>query len=149
MTTPRYKIDADDRTLFDVLSDRKYTVDFFQREYRWQHVHVEQLITDLTSTFLASYRAGDARHAVAQYTSYFLGPIVLSNKDGHKSIIDGQQRLISLTLLLIFLHHLQKESGGNEAIEPLIFAERYGTKSFNINVPERTKCFEALFRDGY
>jgi hypothetical protein len=149
MTTPRYKIDADDRTLFDVLSDRKYTVDFFQREYRWQHVHVEQLITDLTSTFLASYRVGDPRHAVAQYTSYFLGPIVLSNKAGHKSIIDGQQRLISLTLLLIFLSHLQKESGSNETIEPLIFAERYGTKSFNINVPERTKCFEALFRDGY
>lgn len=149
MTAPRYKIDADDRTLFDVLSDRKYTVDFFQREYRWQYVHVEQLITDLTSTFLASYRAGDPRHAVAHYTSYFLGPIVLSNKDGHKSIIDGQQRLISLTLLLIFLYHLQKESGGNEAIESLIFAERYGAKSFNINVPERATCFESLFRDGH
>lgn len=149
MTAPRYKIDADDRTVFEVLSDRKYTVDFFQREYRWEQTHIEQLITDLTGTFLASYRDGDPRHMVARYTSYFLGPIVLSNKDGHKSIIDGQQRLISLTLLLIFLYHLQKESNGTESIEPLIFAERYGAKSFNINVPERATCLAALFRDGH
>ncbi len=65
-----------------------------------------------------------------------------------KSIIDGQQRLTSLTLFLIFLNNLQKELGGKESIEPLIFSERYGEKSFNIQVEERKACLEKLFLEG-
>lgn len=73
---------------------------------------------------------------------------MVSSKDGMKSIIDGQQRLTSLTLFLIFLNNLQKELGGKESIEPLIFSERYGQKSFNIQVEERKACLEKLFQEG-
>src|SRR5262245_52966280 len=38
-----------------------------------------------------------------------LGPIIISDKDGQKFIIDGQQRLTTLTLLLIYLHHRLQE----------------------------------------
>ena len=65
-----------------------------------------------------------------------------------KSIIDGQQRLTSLTLFLIFLNNLQKELGGKESIEPLVFSEKYGQKSFNIQVEERKTCLEKLFLEG-
>ena len=65
-----------------------------------------------------------------------------------KSIIDGQQRLTSLTLLLIFLNNLQKKLGGKESIEPLVFSEKYGQKSFNIQVEERKTCLEKLFLEG-
>jgi len=34
----------------------KYIVDFFQREYRWQKRHVEQLIDDLSTKFLTNYK---------------------------------------------------------------------------------------------
>jgi len=36
MSKDDHKIDADDRTVFDVLNERKYTVDYFQREYSWE-----------------------------------------------------------------------------------------------------------------
>ena len=125
MSKDDYKIDADDRNVFDVLNERKYTVDYFQREYSWERKHVEQLVTDLTSAFLDVYSEGDLRTAVEHYNNYFLGPFVVSSKDGMKSIIDGQQRLTSLTLFLIFLNNLQKEAGGNESIEPLIASVRF------------------------
>jgi hypothetical protein len=76
-----------------VLNERKYTVDYFQREYSWEQKHVEQLVTDLTSTFLDVYSEGDPRTCVEHYNNYFLGPFVVSSKNGMKSIIDGQQRL--------------------------------------------------------
>ena len=126
MSKDDHKIDADDRNVFEVLNERKYTVDYFQREYSWEQKHIEQLVTDLTSTFLDAYFPGDARTAVEHYNNYYLGPFVISSKDGVKSIIDGQQRLTSLTLFLIFLNNLQKELGGRETIEPLIFSEKYG-----------------------
>src|SRR5690606_26966073 len=78
-----------------------------------------------------------------------LGPFVVSSKDGKRSIIDGQQRLTSLTLFLIYLHNLQKELGYAEKIEPMIFSELRGSKSFNITVEERIPCLEALFNSGH
>jgi uncharacterized protein with ParB-like and HNH nuclease domain len=61
MSKDNHKIDADDRTIFDVLNERKYTVDYFQREYSWEQKHIEQLVTDLTSTFIDAYPTGQRR----------------------------------------------------------------------------------------
>lgn len=149
MSKDDHKIDADDRCVFDVLNERKYTVDYFQREYSWEQKHIDQLITDLTSTFLDVYTEGDPRTAAEHYNNYYLGPFVVSSKEGMKSIIDGQQRLTSLTLFLIYLNNLQKELGIKESIEPLVFSERYGQKSFNIQVEERMPCLEKLFLEGH
>lgn len=148
MSKDDHKIDAEDRTVFDVLNERKYTVDYFQREYSWEKKHIEQLVTDLTSTFLDIYAEGDSRGAVEHYSNYYLGPFVVSSKNGVKSIIDGQQRLTSLTLFLIYLNNLQKKLSGKESIESLVFSEKYGQKSFNIQVEERKQCLEKLFLEG-
>jgi uncharacterized protein with ParB-like and HNH nuclease domain len=142
------KIEAHDRTVSLVLENKKYTVDYFQREYNWQKRHIEQLITDLTNAFLNEYEEGDDRKEGENYNNYYLGPFVVSEKDGQRSIIDGQQRLTSLTLILIYLNNLQKSLGVVEKIEPLIFSEHRGTKSFNLQVEERRECLEKLFQTG-
>ena len=46
---------------------------------------------------------------VAEYPHYFLGSIIISKKESASYIVDGQQRLTSLTLLLICLRNLQKD----------------------------------------
>ncbi len=142
------KIEANDRTIYQVLNEQKYTVDYFQREYSWGQKHIEQLVTDLTSSFLTEYAEGDGREKGEEYNNYYLGPFVVSEKEGKRSIIDGQQRLTSLTLFLIYLNHKQKQYGVNEKIEEMIFSEHRGSKSFNIEVEERTSCLEGLFNDG-
>lgn len=142
------KIEADDRTISDVLNERKYTVDYFQREYSWEQKHIEQLVSDLTSSFLHEYTPGDRREEGENYNNYYMGPFVVSEKGGKRSIIDGQQRLTSLTLLLIYLNNLRKELGISESIERMIFSEARGVKSFNIQVEERTECLQSLFETG-
>ncbi|MBN3520719.1 DUF262 domain-containing protein [Algoriphagus lutimaris] len=142
------KIEAHDRSISEVLDDKKYTVDYFQREYKWEERHIEQLVSDLTSSFLNEYKPEHKRKDIENYNSYYLGPFVVSVKDGQRSIIDGQQRLTSLTLLLIYLNNLQKELGINEKLESLIFSEKYGEMSFNIQVDERIACMESLFKSG-
>ncbi|WLF71167.1 MULTISPECIES: DUF262 domain-containing protein [Acinetobacter] len=143
------KIVAAHRSLYQVLNEQKYSVDYFQREYSWQKQHIQQLVTDLTTAFLNEYTEGDARKEVQNYNSYYLGPFVVSvSEDGSLSIIDGQQRLTSLTLFLIFLNHFQKDIGESLNISPMIFSEKFGEKSFNIQVEERLACFNALFENG-
>ena len=142
------KIEAHDRKVSEVLENKKYTVDYFQREYNWQRRHIEQLINDLTGSFLNEYQQGDKRTEGENYNNYYLGPFVVSEKAGQRSIIDGQQRLTSLTLLLIYLNNLQKTQKLDEKIEPMIFSEHRGMKSFNIQVEERRDCLEKLFQTG-
>lgn len=142
------KIEAHDRSITEVLDDKKYTVDYFQREYKWEERHIEQLVSDLTSSFLNEYKPDHKRKDIENYNSYYLGPFVVSVKDGQRSIIDGQQRLTSLTLILIYLNNLQKNLGLSEKLESLIFSEKYGEMSFNIQVDERITCMESLFKTG-
>jgi uncharacterized protein with ParB-like and HNH nuclease domain len=146
----RNKIEATNKSINNLLKDQKFYIDYFQREYRWQENHIELLIEDLTNTFLKSFKPSDNRSEVANYQSYYLGPVVFSINidDGRKSIIDGQQRITSITLLLIYLNHMQANCEQNVTISELIFSEKYGEKSFNITDKLREPCLQALFEEG-
>ena len=140
-------IDGRAKTVRELMDGAKYTIDFYQREYAWQERQVRELIDDLTGKFLDFYDEGHARHEVENYGHYFLGSVVISHKRGHRFIVDGQQRLTTLTLLLIYLHHLQGEREGRVDVRKLVYSEKFGRKSFNLDVPDRTKMMERLLND--
>src|SRR5262249_55920873 len=98
------EIRGDAKNIRALLGGAKYAIDYYQREYKWQTKQVSELLDDLADKFLQSYDPKHDRAAVESYGHYFLGSIIISDKDGHKFVIDGQQRLTSLTLLLIYLH---------------------------------------------
>lgn len=129
------------------LLNNKYTVQYYQREYNWETQQIEELIEDLTNEFNEFYKDGDRQIDVRNYGDYFLGPIILTNDN---AIIDGQQRLSSLTLLLIYLNNLQKQQTSlpKVNIDNLIYSEMYGQKTFCINVTEREACLASLFETG-
>ena len=137
-------IKADARSIADVLR-LKYDIDVFQREYKWERKQIEQLLSDLESKFLSAYNEQDERKEVEKYPTYYLGSIIVSRKDGKRSIIDGQQRLTSITLLLIHLHNLQKESKEKVEIKSLIFSEKFAEKSYNLIIADRIECMDALY----
>ncbi len=148
MTTaprPPREIDGKGRTIRELLAGRKYSIDYYQREYKWQQKQVAELIDDLASKFLESHEEGNERSAVAEYGHYFLGSIIVSDKDGQKYIIDGQQRLTTLAVLLIFLQHQLADPEQKGQIADLIFSQKFGKRSFNLDIPERTPCMEALY----
>jgi hypothetical protein len=143
---PSREIDGKGRTVRELLAGRKYSIDYYQREYKWQQKQLAELIDDLSAKFLESHEPRNDRSAVADYGHYFLGSIIISDKDGQKFIIDGQQRLTTLTLLLIFLHHRLDDLEQKGQIADLIFSQKYGKRSFNLDIPERTACMEALYK---
>ena len=74
------KIEGSPKNLKQLLQNTKYTIHYYQREYRWQRKHIEELIYDLSSEFLENYHQGDPRPAVANYSAYFMGSIVLAGR---------------------------------------------------------------------
>lgn len=141
------KVDAYPKTVRDLLENVKYKIDYYQREYKWRREDISALLDDLEGKFLQSYDTGHSRARVQEYPHYFLGSIVISRKNNQNFVIDGQQRLTSLSLLLIYLNHLQADHPESDKVDVsnLIYSEKYGQKSFNIDVPERSECIKALF----
>lgn len=145
------KIDKTD-TLAKILGGRRFTVDYFQREYRWGQKQIEQMLSDFQNTFEEYYDPDnhDTTEEVSAYGFYYMGCIICTGGSVSK-IIDGQQRLTSLTLLLIYLMNLQKENGVLDEdiinLNSMIYDVHFGKKSFNIDVPERAKCMQALLRN--
>ena len=69
------------KSVNDLLVD-KYTIDHYQREYKWETKQVQELIEDLTGRFLEDYEDNHPREQVAGYGRYFLGSVIISKKNG-------------------------------------------------------------------
>src|ERR1039458_1190647 len=132
---PPREIDGKGKTVRELLAGRKYSIDYYQREYKWLTKQVAELIDDLSTKFLESYESGHERSAVAEYGHYFLGSIIVSDMDGEKFIIDGQQRLTTVTLLLIYLQHQLQDTEQRGQLAELIFSQKFGRRSFNLDIP--------------
>ena len=130
------------KTVRELLKGVKYSIDYYQREYKWGEKQARELIDDLTGKFLEDYQPAHERKQVADYPHYFLGAIIISKKDSASFIVDGQQRLTSLSLLLVLLRNLQRGRVDAVNIDELIVSEKYGQKSFNLDVDERNPCME-------
>lgn len=142
-------IHSDAKPVRHLLASTKYELDYYQREYSWQTKHVVELIDDLANKFLGYYEVHHARPEVAGYGHYFLGSIIIVKKQGVPPyIVDGQQRLTTLTLLLINLNHWLGDRLDRPHVSDLILSQTYGQNSFNLDIEERNHAMEALYADS-
>jgi uncharacterized protein with ParB-like and HNH nuclease domain len=135
------------RTIKQLLHTRSFAIDEYQREYKWERKNVEELVSDLQAKFATSYSEDDIPKAASGYADYFLGSIIVTSRGDKGYIVDGQQRVTSLTLLLIYLYRAAKDRqlGVTATIEPLIFSDNYGEPQFNLDITERLPVLRALF----
>ncbi len=94
MQTP---LNASASTVGALLSGSTFEIPQFQREYSWQDDEVADFWTDLSSSIEAD--------------SYFLGLVILTEETSRKHVVDGQQRLVTLTLLACGLYYEAVERG--------------------------------------
>jgi hypothetical protein len=136
-------IDGKGKTIKEILFARKFYIDYYQREYKWQTKQVEELINDLVGVFLHEYSAGHDRDQVANYDHYFLGSVIVSRKGGKDYIIDGQQRLTTLSLLIMWLLHRLKELGEDPAdLAQLVYSKKHGKTAAKIADVLKKRLYE-------
>lgn len=74
------------RQIEDILnSSQGYTIPFYQRNYDWTVNDVEKLLSDIYKN---------------KVNDYFLGSLFLKNKGNSLIVIDGQQRITTLSLIV-------------------------------------------------
>jgi len=106
-------ISPDKQNIDRVFSNTAYYIDFYQRDYRWTDEPVLRLLDDIFFKFKEQYsrssELGPAKETItAHYPWYYLNTYVTNVVDGRVYVVDGQQRLTTLSLILIKLRHLAK-----------------------------------------
>lgn len=96
------------RSIRDMLSlKRRYVIPRFQREYSWTSDELKELWNDLLDNLIIST---DGKLAPQEY---FLGSIVLVGDEDssviERQVVDGQQRLMTITILFSVLAQKFKE----------------------------------------
>lgn len=135
--------------LSEVLYNHRYKIDVFQREYKWQDPQIEALINDLTSCFYKFFQEGDTIESYESYGTYFMGSIVLcKDKKNNLSIVDGQQRLTTFTILLVYLSHLQEQLQLPEDycknMTDFLYIKKGGQTSYILNIESRSDIMKLI-----
>lgn len=101
------KMQAYTKTIQDILSvNKEYVIPRFQREYSWRNNQLEELWDDVVDNVVVT-------EAGLSTSEYFIGSLVMvgDDKDSKLEIVDGQQRLTTITILLSALVEAFKAIG--------------------------------------
>lgn len=109
-------IQPKDQNIDTVFSNTNYYIDFYQREYKWEDVQVRTLLDDIFYKFDLHYSeegADPSEEVIENYEWYYLSTYITNRASGGRVfVVDGQQRLTTLTLILVKLYHLCSEHDG-------------------------------------
>lgn len=98
------------KTINTCFLSEHYVVPPFQREYVWAESEIELLLNDLEEAYNSN-----------KQKEYFLGTMVVFEKDGKKQLIDGQQRMTTFFLILCAISKRYEDSKSNaSAFQQLI-----------------------------
>ena len=92
----------------ELLKEGNLRIPSYQRPYKWNRKHIRNLFYDL-------------RDAMGK-KEYQIGSVILHENDGY-DIVDGQQRLISISLFLHLLDSLENYKGAKQLLSTAVFGE--------------------------
>lgn len=140
--TEQKMFSAKEDTIHQIFNEKRYVVPYYQRPYSWLRNHAENLWDDL---FAAWQEGGD------EGSGYFLGSVVLVHDKalGRDEIVDGQQRFVTLQLLLCALAHSIDDSDTARKLTRYFISEEdefAGTKAEMVVLPGKRvqPLFEAI-----
>ena len=118
------EVEARSQKISNTLSKGRFIIPDFQREYDWEENEINELLEDLQD--------------VRPDESYFIGHMVFEGKFGGNEfkVIDGQQRITTITIMLCVIRDLFFEKGLNNLAEGIndkyIFAKDVDNNSYII-----------------
>lgn len=84
-------------SIYDLLSMDNLAIPDYQRPYKWTKRNINELLTDISKAIEEGQKYGDSY-------KYRIGTILIHNsQDGKSYIVDGQQRILSIALVCLYL----------------------------------------------
>jgi uncharacterized protein with ParB-like and HNH nuclease domain len=114
-STLQIPLKAEQAPLDEIFGDKfLFVIPTYQRPFSWEKDNFKKLIDDML----------DSQKESKGTEVYFLGSLVLFNKEGKtQEVIDGQQRLVSLTILFAVTRDLLNDQGLAQSLQKHIYQE--------------------------
>ena len=133
------------------LTDTTFFIPVYQRDYNWEEKQCQILLNDIISV----YENKNSTHFIGSIV-YIKENIYATDEKKELEIIDGQQRLTTLTLLLMVIYHISKNRKmrkiNSEQIYEQYLVNKYSTKSIKLKllVPEENlKILDDLLNERF
>tara|TARA_B100000929_G_scaffold284832_1_gene267655 strand:- start:480 stop:2150 length:1671 start_codon:yes stop_codon:yes gene_type:complete len=107
MTQDISKLTIDLDGIGHTITDNKLSVPLYQRSYAWEKTHVNDLYDDL----LTSIRNSE--------DEYFVGSVVVSSGTERDEVVDGQQRLATISIFLAAIRDYFIQEGDTQRAEDI------------------------------
>ncbi len=128
------RFEAKDKKIVDVLfANQKFRIPRYQRPYAWGEDHISEFWNDL----------------ITNDEPYFIGSLIFNHEplesSGFIDIIDGQQRLLTITIFSGVLRdvvaHIDKDTSDRIHRQDIVFQDREGNESFRITPGDATSSY--------
>jgi len=147
-------VTPDKQNIDMVFSNTTYYIDFYQRQYKWTDIPVKRLLDDIFYKFNIEYKQYiendiEIEKLIDRFSWYYLNTYVTNFIDGKMFVVDGQQRLTTLTLILIKLRHMaiKYESDLKDWINSKIAGQSGFKREFWMNHEHHKGTLKAIYDD--
>lgn len=139
--------------LYATLYDKRFYIDFYQREYVWTDNEVITLLDDIfyifSKVYEKNYNKELTENVITNFDWYYLNTIITNEVNGKTYIIDGQQRLTTLTLIAVKLYNILKNIENLSALFNKIRTCIYtytmaGNQEYNIDHIKRQNAMDFI-----
>ena len=103
MNANEKEIGFESKKISEILKWDSLTIPSYQRPYKWNRKHIRNLFYDLRDAM--------------EKKEYQVGSVILHENDIHLDIVDGQQRLLSISLFLYALGRDKEFKGARNLLE--------------------------------
>ncbi|WP_374253928.1 DUF262 domain-containing protein [Acinetobacter brisouii] len=145
-------ISPDKQNIDTLFSNTQYNIDFYQRDYKWNAEPVKRLLDDIFYKFNEVYVANstlppEPKVIDTKYPWYYLNTYVTNTIDGEVYVVDGQQRLTTITLIIINIYRrlLEKKSKLSKWVDAKICGQVGFENTFWMNHKGHLKTLDALY----
>lgn len=146
-----HTITPDKQSVENCLRGKNYYIDFYQREYVWSKETTETLLKDIFYMFELSYNHYKeyeiSETLMNKYNWYYLNVYITNKLESKTYIVDGQQRLSTLTLIATKLYHLSNQEHLKKLLGECIFSNNGFKDSYNLDNDKRYRIMECIFHD--
>ena len=150
------EVNPEKQNVNTLFSTTNYYIDFYQREYKWKDDTVRQLIDDIFYHFDQGYADHSGldpseQNVTSNYAWYYLNTYITNKTNNQIFVVDGQQRLTTLTLMLIALYHMcGKDKFDSAELRDWVKAKIHGVgtggkKKFWMAHDKRSELMKMLF----
>ncbi|WP_069130037.1 DUF262 domain-containing protein [Rhodohalobacter halophilus] len=149
------EIQPEKQNIDRLFSNESYKIDFYQREYKWGKQQIETMVNDFFHNFEPDFSKNESieptrSNIIENYSWYYLNTYI-TNRENEVYLVDGQQRLTTLTIFLMVLYKKAAKDIENKELlgwlERKIVTYTSDGKTFFIGDEDRKRVVSFIFEN--